>query len=69
MEIELANVDLILEITIFIQIPNLRDTVRIKYSALNDVKFTINKLEKLYKRKLRPKCQDIQNSERFRTTP
>ena len=34
--------------------PKPMDTVRIKYSTLNDVKFTINKLEKLYKRKLRP---------------
>ena len=34
--------------------PKPMDTVRIKYATLNDVKFTINKLEKLYKRKLRP---------------
>jgi hypothetical protein len=34
--------------------PKPKDTVRIKYSTLEDVKFTITKLESLYKRKLRP---------------
>ena len=34
--------------------PKPRDTVRIKYATVDDVKFTINKLESLYKRKLRP---------------
>ena len=34
--------------------PKPKDTVRIKYTTVNDVKFTINKLESLYKRKLRP---------------
>ena len=34
--------------------PKPNDTVRIKYSTLNDVIFTIKKLENLYKRKLRP---------------
>lgn len=34
--------------------PKPHDTVRIKYATLDDVKFTINKLESLYKRKLRP---------------
>ena len=34
--------------------PKPKDTVRIKYATVNDVKFTINKLESLYKRKLRP---------------
>ena len=33
--------------------PKPKDTVRIKYSTVEDVKFTINKLERLYKRKLR----------------
>ena len=34
--------------------PKPRDTVRIKYATISDVIFTINKLESLYKRKLRP---------------
>ena len=34
--------------------PKPKDTVRIKYRTLEDVKFTITKLESLYKRKLRP---------------
>ena len=34
--------------------PKPRDTVRIKYATVNDVIFTIKKLESLYKRQLRP---------------
>lgn len=34
--------------------PNPKDTIRIKYATLKDVKFTIKKLESLFKRKLRP---------------
>ena len=34
--------------------PKPKDTVRIKYGSLSDVKFTIEKLEDLYKRKRRP---------------
>ena len=34
--------------------PKPKDTVRIKYATINDIKFTINKLESLYARKLRP---------------
>ena len=34
--------------------PKPKDTVRIKYSTVRDIKFTINKLESLYERKLRP---------------
>ena len=33
---------------------NPKDTVRIKYATVKDIKFTINKLESLYARKLRP---------------
>lgn len=34
--------------------PKPEDTVRIKYATFEEVKFTINKLESLFKRKLRP---------------
>tara|TARA_Y100000590_G_scaffold380986_1_gene449739 strand:+ start:345 stop:731 length:387 start_codon:yes stop_codon:yes gene_type:complete len=34
--------------------PKPKDTVRIKYATLSDIKFTIKKLESLYARKLRP---------------
>ena len=34
--------------------PKPKDTVRIKYATVKDIKFTINKLESLYARKLRP---------------
>jgi len=34
--------------------PKPKDTVRIKYATIKDIKFTINKLESLYARKLRP---------------
>lgn len=34
--------------------PKPEDTIRIKYATLKEVKFTINKLESLFKRKLRP---------------
>ena len=39
---------------------NPKDTVRIKYASLNDVKDTINKLEKLYKSGKRPHNRIVQ---------
>ena len=39
---------------------NPKDTVRIKYATLNDVKDTINKLEKLYKSGKRPHNRIVQ---------
>ena len=39
---------------------NPKDTVRIKYATLNEVKETINKLEKLYKSGKRPHNRIVQ---------